>query len=87
MEIRGRVALVTGSGRRVGRAIATALASRGCHLLLHYRTAAAEARALAAEVARLGVKAVPAQADLTDPAAAAPLVGRPRRPSAAWTSW
>lgn len=74
MEIRGKVALVTGSGRRVGRAIATALASRGCHLVLHYRTAAAEARALAAEAARLGVKAVPAEADLADPAAAAPLV-------------
>jgi pteridine reductase len=74
VEIRGKVALVTGSGRRVGRAIATALASRGCHLVLHYRTAAAEARALAAEAARLGVKAVPAGADLADPAAAAPLV-------------
>ncbi|MBI4391485.1 MAG: SDR family oxidoreductase [candidate division NC10 bacterium] len=74
MEIRDKVALVTGSGRRVGRVIATALASRGCHLLLHYRTAAAEAGALAAEAARLGVKAVPAQADLADPAAAASLV-------------
>ena len=70
MEIRGKVALVTGSARRVGRAIATALASRGCHLVLHYRTGAAEARALAAEAARLEVKAVPAGADLADPAAA-----------------
>ncbi|MBI3002403.1 MAG: short-chain dehydrogenase, partial [candidate division NC10 bacterium] len=44
MEIRDRVALVTGSARRVGRAIAAALASRGCHLVLHYRTAAEDAR-------------------------------------------
>lgn len=74
MEIRGKVALVTGSGRRVGRAIVTSLAARGCHLVLHYRTAVAEARALAAEAARLGVKAVPAEADLADPAAAGSLV-------------
>jgi len=74
VEIHDRVALVTGSARRVGRAIASALASRGCNLLLHYRTGAAEARALADEATRMGVKAVPAQADLADPAAAGALV-------------
>lgn len=73
MEIRDRVALVTGSARRVGRAIAGALASRGCHLVLHYRTAAEEAQTLAAEAGRLGVKAIPVEADLAEPRAAGAL--------------
>lgn len=74
MEIRDRVALVTGSARRVGRTIAAALASRGCHLVLHFRTAAEDARTLAAEAGRQGVKAIPVQADLADPQAAGALV-------------
>ena len=43
MELAGRVALVTGAGRRVGRAIATALGARGMHVAVHYNESAAGA--------------------------------------------
>lgn len=38
MELKGKVALVTGAGRRVGRAIAVALAERGTDIAVHYRS-------------------------------------------------
>jgi len=38
MEIEGKVALVTGGAKRVGRAIALALAERGAEVVLHYRS-------------------------------------------------
>ncbi len=43
MELRAGVALVTGAGRRVGRAIALALAARGMRVAVHYNASAAEA--------------------------------------------
>jgi pteridine reductase len=43
MELVGRVALVTGAGRRVGRAIALALAAKGMRLAVHYNASAKEA--------------------------------------------
>ncbi len=44
------VALVTGAGRRIGAAIATALHGRGCEVLLHYRGSEPETAALAASL-------------------------------------
>ena len=43
MELKGRVVLVTGAARRVGRAVALRLAQAGCDLAVHYRRSAAEA--------------------------------------------
>jgi pteridine reductase len=64
-----RVALVTGSGkRRVGRAVADALAARGHRLVLHYRSSAAEAEEAVTEFRGRGVEAVALRADLTDEA-------------------
>ncbi len=69
------VALITGSGkRRVGRAVADALAARGFALALHYRTSAAEADEAVAEFTARGVEAIANQADLTDEAAVKNLV-------------
>jgi pteridine reductase len=74
MQLRGRTALVTGAGRRVGRAIATALGKRGMHVAVHYGRSADGARETAAEIEREGGQAVCLPADLTDPDAPRTLV-------------
>jgi pteridine reductase len=62
-----RVALVTGSGkRRVGSAVADALARRGYAIAVHYRSSAAEAGETVAALRGLGVEAEGFAADLTD---------------------
>jgi pteridine reductase len=76
LDLHGRAALVTGGGTRVGAAIARALAAAGCDLLVHYASSEAGARAVAADVERLGRRAVVLQADLTDRAAIEPLAKR-----------
>lgn len=65
MDIKGKTVLVTGAAKRVGRAIALALATRGAHIVLHYRSSEKEAKSTAAEVTSLGVKCTLAQADLS----------------------
>ena len=67
MELRDRVALVTGAGRRVGRAIALALAGRGMRVALHYHRSADGARETMTEIALLGGTSVMLQADLAQP--------------------
>jgi NAD(P)-dependent dehydrogenase (short-subunit alcohol dehydrogenase family) len=67
MELCGRVALVTGAAKRVGRAIALALAGRGADVVLHYKSSASEVRATAEGVERLGRRTVTIHADLAKP--------------------
>ncbi|HEX2219235.1 MAG TPA: SDR family oxidoreductase [Gemmatimonadales bacterium] len=76
MELRGRVALVTGAGRRLGREMARALAGRGMALAIHHHTSADGARALQAEVGAEGGRAECFPADLTDAGAARALPER-----------
>ena len=64
-SLQGQAALVTGAGRRIGRAIALRLADEGARVALHYRNSRAEAEALAAEIVRAGGEAVSMQAELT----------------------
>lgn len=71
-----RVALVTGAGKRIGRAIALGLARAGWDVALHYRDSADEARATALEVEALGRRAAVLQCDLADQAAVRALLGR-----------
>src|SRR5690348_14573238 len=63
--LEGQVALVTGAGRRIGRAIALRLAAQGARMALHYRSSQAEVEAVAAEIVRGGGGAVCMPADLT----------------------
>lgn len=77
MELRGRVALVTGAAHRVGRVLALALAGRGMRLAIHYHSSERRARDTAheAEAASGGAEAWTIQADLRQPAEAERLVG------------
>lgn len=59
-------ALVTGAGRRIGRAIALYLARRGYHVAVHCNTSRQDAEVLAAEIMQSGGKAAVVQADLGD---------------------
>ncbi len=76
MELRGRVALVTGAGRRLGREMAWALARRGMALAIHHHASAEGADALRAEVAAAGGRAECFAADLADAGAARALPQR-----------
>jgi NAD(P)-dependent dehydrogenase (short-subunit alcohol dehydrogenase family) len=75
MTSRG-AALVTGAGRRIGRVLALEAARAGFDVAVHYRTAKADAKAVADEIAALGRRAVILDAELTDEAQAAGLVVR-----------
>ena len=59
-----RVALVTGSGKRLGCAVAIGLAEQGADVVIHYRSSEAEAREAVAEIEKLGRRSVALQADL-----------------------
>ncbi|WP_068108819.1 SDR family oxidoreductase [Tropicimonas marinistellae] len=61
-------ALVTGSGRRLGRAMSLFLAERGHDVAVHFHRSSAEADAVVAEIRSYGRRAVAVHADLTDEA-------------------
>ena len=67
MELKGKNALITGSGIRLGRAIALALAAEGCNLALHYHHSAEEVHEVQTAALTMGVQAEIFQADLSDP--------------------
>jgi len=66
MGLEGKVALVTGSGRNIGRSIALALAKDGADVVVNARTNQQEAEAVATEVGELGRQALPLLADVGD---------------------
>lgn len=74
MKLDGRVALVTGAGRRVGRAVALALATAGASVAVHYNTSAAGANDTVKQIAARGGKATGFGADFRDEAALNALV-------------
>jgi 3-oxoacyl-[acyl-carrier protein] reductase len=64
-DITGKIALVTGGGRDIGRAIAIELARNGADVLVNYRESGAGAKDTVEEIRRLGRRAEMAQADVT----------------------
>jgi len=73
-DLSGRVALVTGSGRNIGRAIALALANAGAAVVVNARSSMAEAEAVAEEIRRAGGRAAVTLADVSDPKAVEALI-------------
>jgi len=65
-KLDGKVALITGSGRNIGRATALKLAGEGAHVIVNARANQAEADAVAHEVRDKGVKALAVLADVAD---------------------
>ncbi len=73
-QLEGRVALVTGAVRRIGRAIALALARDGAAVVINARSSRDEADAVGAEIEALGGQALVHLADVTDEAAVQAMV-------------
>jgi pteridine reductase len=74
VELKGRVALVTGGGRRVGRALAEALGARGATVGVHYNESESGAKEAVAAITEAGGRARAFGAQLTQPAAPAELI-------------
>ncbi len=78
MGFEGKVALVTGSSRGIGRAIALALGKRGAEVVVHYKQRQDEAESTASDIEQAGGRAITLQADLEDPEAIDALFGQIR---------
>src|SRR5262245_2886790 len=65
MNLNGKVALVTGGAKRVGKAIVHTLAARGCRLVVHYHTSTIEAEETVRELLAAGHETIALQADIT----------------------
>ena len=74
MEMKGAVAIVTGSSSGVGAATARLLASKGCHITINYAHNKAGAEAAAAACEAFGVETLVCQADVSDDAACRAMV-------------
>jgi len=67
MDPNAKVALVTGAGRRIGRALALALGDTGCRVAVHYNHSEQDANETASLIKAMGNEAITVMADLEDP--------------------
>lgn len=74
--LRGKVALVTGGARGIGRAIALKLASHGCDVAINYYNSHDEAAALCEELSALGRRATAIQGSVAEPESVAEIFER-----------
>jgi len=63
--LKGKVALVTGAAKRIGREVALHLAGEGADVVVHYRASRPEAEDAVAQIKKLGRRAIALHADLT----------------------
>jgi NAD(P)-dependent dehydrogenase (short-subunit alcohol dehydrogenase family) len=63
-KLKGKVALVTGAGKRLGRAVALRLAEEGANVAVHYGISAKEAAEVVGKIEEMGQRAVAIRADL-----------------------
>ncbi len=64
MNLSGKTVLVTGAARRIGRAVALALAEQGVDVIVHYRTSVDQAGEVVDQIAARGVRSTAIKADL-----------------------
>jgi pteridine reductase len=64
LSLQGRVALVTGAAKRLGRAVALRLAEEGADIVVHYNSSVNPAREAVAEIEEMGRRAAAVEADL-----------------------
>src|SRR3954468_13138455 len=74
IELKDKVALVTGGARDIGRAIAVALADAGASVVVNYNASADQANAVVVEIQAKGGKAIAVKADVTNAADVAKLM-------------
>jgi 3-oxoacyl-[acyl-carrier protein] reductase len=78
-EFTGRVALVTGGSRGIGRAIAVKLASNGADIAVNYLTRTAEAEETRELIEQAGKRCILVQSDISDPSQVDAMVGKTRK--------
>src|ERR1700712_5741387 len=74
VDLSGKVAIVTGGARDIGRAVVLKLAESGASVVVNYNASAAQAEALVKEITGRGGRAIAVQADVTKTADARRLV-------------
>nr|AIA16336.1 short chain dehydrogenase [uncultured bacterium] len=67
IDLKGKIALVTGSARRVGKGIGLELARQGMDLVIHHHGSDHEAEETASEIRKMGRRAIIVKADLKQP--------------------
>lgn len=66
LRLKGKVALVTGSSRGIGKSIALAFAEEGADLVVNYLKSEDKARGVASRIREIGRKAIPVRADVSN---------------------